>query len=344
MKALGDGPAGWRASGIFFATASILLAAMLARQVSREPAAPLLTAALLAFDPFHVHFGRTPMMESPVVFFFLAFACLLLEYTERGRATLPWAGLAMGLTVATKAYYLLAIPLAVAFAAWRSWRREPDRRAGLAVDFFASLVLLPAAVVLASHAVWFGRGFTLADLPVLQYDAWWSFGHDLKFGHDFYLKLGGQPWQWFWRPAGFGVTLADGGEVAHYLLEIHSPVFRWLVLPAMAWLAVRAWRGRDPILGVAPALFAATSLLFFLVGRQINSYSALAVYPFAAIAVADAVPALGARFGRGRAVTLGYLALVVVAGLVLFPLAAGLEVPKAPYAPLLDRMNLTGGR
>jgi dolichyl-phosphate-mannose-protein mannosyltransferase len=339
---LGDGPAGIRAIGCLLGSLAILLVWLVARELGGPGPAPLLAAALLAFDPFHVYFSRTPMPETQLVVFFLAFLWAMLAWVERQRPTLPWAGVALGLTIATKENYVLAVPVVVGWALHREWKRRPAERTAVLVDVAFALVLLPAAVYLFTYAPWFARGFTLADLVGLRVDAYWVATHGMEIGHSFYLAQGGAPWQWFVLPTAFGHR--TGGDATHgrFLVEINDPVFRPMVLPALAWVAVRAWRARSAVAAAAPILFAACYALVLAVNRPFFSYSALPMLPFAWIGLAQAVTGLARRRGREDEVALAFLAAAAVVGLVLFPLAGGLEVPLGAYAPLLSRMSIVG--
>ena len=201
IKLLGDNPYGWRMSNAVLGTASIGLTYLVAEVLFPGTAVSVIAAALLAFDPFHAYCSRTSFMEIPATFFFLLYLYLMLAYSERSRRTLPWAGIAMGLTVATKGYFVFAIPLVALYAFYRAKMRG-EKPLVLCYDFSVSLVLLPIAVYLLSYTPWFGRGYSLQEFIQRQLDAYrmlQSYTTE-TFVNLWYVNAGGSPWGWFLKP------------------------------------------------------------------------------------------------------------------------------------------------
>jgi dolichyl-phosphate-mannose--protein O-mannosyl transferase len=247
--------------------------------------------------------------------------------------------------MATKAYFVLVIPIVVLHAARRARARgEPWRP--LLADLALTQLVLPASLVLLSYFRWFGRGYSLPEFVQLQADAFRTLRELTveRFPHGASLLLRGAPWEWFLRPISVGRQVgAAGGETARFLLEINNPPFRLLVIPAVIAVTVHAWRRRslEPLL--VPSLLAAVYLPALAAGRPIFSYSALPLLPLAYLVVAHALSLVAARTRHGGALTTTFLGASVLWGLYAFPLVSALPVPTWLYAPILGITTLLGG-
>lgn len=340
MKLFGDNPVGWRICGIALGTASVLLLYLIARILYPERYIPLLAATLLAFDPFDIHFCRTALMEPIAVFFFLLFLLLMLEYTENGRKTLTASGIAMGCAIATKAYFLFAIAVVIAYAFCRRYQHERNILA-LGTDFTIKLLLLPLSLYLVTFLQWFGRGYDLIDLFRLRYDAYWIYNNGYRFYFEDILSSGGKPWEWFIKPFSFGHQFFSDGQYGRFSIEINNPHFRMLVLPAIGITLFHALKKRCWQEMLAPLLFAACYALFFTTKRPFNSYSSLPMLPFAYLTLAHATTILAQRYDREQEATLISLLIIILSGIYLFPLIAGLPVPLDFYKSVLSITKLS---
>lgn len=337
ISLFGDNPHGWRAGNILLGTGSVLLLFLIALRLYPGGYVSPIAAALLAMDPFHAHCSRTTFMEIPSSFFFLLFLYLLLEYCENNRNTLTLAGVALGLTVATKAYFVIAIPVVVLYALYRQ-RQKGERISALALDFIANLVILPVAVLLLSYLQWFGRGYTLYEFLQMKQDTvhiLQSFTRN-SFIDISYLEAGGRPWEWFLKPIIHGFQLSADNDRGSFLLQINNFPFRMLVIPSMLLLTIRGVLHRNTRELLVPVLFASCYALFLLVKRPMFSYSALVLLPFAYLALARAVEILTSRIRRGVEVRVVFVTAVLIWGLYTFPLVTFREIPLALYKPLLS--------
>ncbi len=339
MKLFGDNAVGWRIGGIASGTAAILLLYLIARRLYPDSAVPILSASLLAFDPFHVLFCRMTMMESPAILFFLLFLYLMLEYCENNRGTLVYAGIAMGLTIATKDYFVFAIPVVVVYAFFRVSQRSGQNKSLLLVQFTIVLVLLPIAIDLISYGYWFGRGYTLSEFFQFRSDAYLIL-QNAQYTRDQMLAFGGKPWEWFIRPLASGVQLFSAGANGRFMIEINNPIFRVMVIPAMCIVVVHAVKKRSFQWLLAPLLFMSCYVLFFLIKRPIWSYSALVLLPFAYLALAQAVSILASKYNREKEATIAFLIAALIQECYLFPLTAGFLVPTAFYEPILSMARI----
>lgn len=340
IKIFGDNSVGWRIDSVLFGTLTIVLVYLIAQQLYKNYNISLMISTILAFDPFTIHFCRQSLMEIPVLFFFLLYVYLLLEYSENSRNTLTGAGIAMGLTIATKAYFIFAIPVIGFFAFFRAMRCQNARVIPLSFEFIVKLVLLPVSIYLLTYILWFGRGHTLEELLLLKLDSAWIL-NQWSFVNASILNQGGKPWEWFIKAFSFGHQLSQDGQLGRFSLQINNPLIRLLVLPSAILVIWQAVSSRNVRYLIAPALFFSCYVLFFLVKREVNSYSCLVLLPFAYMMVGQAVSILSSRFRREQEVTAGFIFIVVAMGLYLFPVSTGFQVPINMYRNLLELSSIT---
>jgi hypothetical protein len=203
------------------------------------------------------------------------------------------------------------------------------------------LILLPVAIYLLSYIQWFARGYTLPEFFQFRFDAYWIYDHNYKFLYEEILASGGKPWEWFIKPFSFGHQFFSDGRYGRYSIEINNPLFRMMVLPALCVVVFHAVKKRRFQEVLAPLLFVACYILFFIAKRPFNSYSALVLLPFAYLALAHAVVILANKFNCETEVTVLFLSAVVISGCYLFPVTAGFLVPSDLYGPILSITNLT---
>lgn len=342
IRLFGDNPIGWRSSNIFFGTASVALIFLIGRLLyPASSAVSVIAAALLAFDPHHIYFSRTTFIEIPVTFFFLLYLYLLLEYTENKRSTLPLAGLAMGLTIATKAYFVFAIPLSVMYALYRiHQRRELTRR--IIADFTVMLLLLPISIYLLSYFQWFGRGHTLLEFFKMKMDAVWALQQLNNFENKELLEAGGKPWEWFIKPLFWGLQRLLNSEEGQFLLQSNNPPFRLLVVPSLFAASVYAWKKHLPQELLAPLLFASCYLLILSAQRPMFSYSSTVLLPFAYLALARTVSLCAVKIRKEKLVYACFLSAILLWGAYMFPLVSARLVPLSPFRPILSMVRYMG--
>lgn len=151
IKIFGDNPYGWRAAAAAVGTLSILLVFLIAQRLFNSFFVSFITASLMALDGLHLVMSRTALLD-----IFLSFFLLLTFYLVI-KEKFWWAGLAMGLALATKwsALYVLAalglyllirqrkylstfiqfgvLPISVYLLSWIGWFRSDkgwDRDSG----------------------------------------------------------------------------------------------------------------------------------------------------------------------------------------------------------------------
>ncbi|HSN16192.1 MAG TPA: glycosyltransferase family 39 protein, partial [Anaeromyxobacteraceae bacterium] len=329
---LGDGPWGWRLRNILFGSLSVVALMLLARELFADrPSVASVAGLLLAIDPLHVLISRSTLEETQAALFFLLAAWLVARHVRRGARGLVAAGLLLGAAHATKAYYHVAtlLLLVAALAAVRKRGGGPIQLAHVAI----ALAIVPAAVYLATYLPWFGRGYGLADFLSLQWAALQAVGAKTvdTFENGRLLALGGAPASWFVRPVAFGVVLPSAPDQLRAIVFTKNPVAWMAVLPSIAFVSAR-WRStRSAPDLLLIGLFAGVYLPLLLLRRPIFLYSAVALLPFAFLAVARAMDLAGERL---RAATATGTALACATALYLYPVATARAVPRWAYAPV----------
>ena len=151
IRIFGDNPFGWRAAAALVGVISILLVFLIAQRLFNSFFVSFVTATLMALDGLHLVMSRTALLD-----IFLSFFILLTFYLVI-REKFWWAGITMGLALATKwsALYVLAalglyllikqrkylitiiqfgfIPISVYLLSWVGWFRSDkgwDRESG----------------------------------------------------------------------------------------------------------------------------------------------------------------------------------------------------------------------
>jgi 4-amino-4-deoxy-L-arabinose transferase-like glycosyltransferase len=326
LSVLGDGPLGLKLWSISLGALTVPACALLLREIGAGSAAALLTAALLALDPFHVDFSRQGINDVYLGFFPVAALLAALRYrATRGVSWLLAAGALFGLGLASKwsAAFPLALALALVGADALSRRRERPARAAEVAFVVGALVVVPAAVYLATWYPWFERGYSLADLfsthRAMAFETATHTGYPGTKLPGFAGEAIGA-WRWFLRPTWFTDRIPLGSLDAPQggiLVALSNPLTWLLVGPALAWAAWRAVRDRDRAAGMLAAAFLVCYLPFAVVRRPIFANSTLAVLPYALALVGWAA---GRLHERARRLVLGWLtAATVVSALLCLP-------------------------
>jgi predicted membrane-bound dolichyl-phosphate-mannose-protein mannosyltransferase len=237
----------------------------------------------------------------------------------------------------------LMIGVSAVLLLWRAWRSlrdprsdarwfEPGEMGGFGWSWVAAcLVVIPLVV------------YGLSYLPYLQLGHDWAIGggpgygwsidelHSQMFGYHFNLKEGhdsASPW-WSWplmlKPTWFLGDSFDNDMIA-VIYNGGNPILFWAGIPALAACAVLAWKRRSMALVLVVAAFAFQYVPWIRIERASFAYHYLTAVLFAMIAVAYCVDEL-LRRPAWRDLAIGYLVLVVVVGVLIYPLGSALPMP-----------------
>ena len=311
IRIAGDTPFGWRIGSVI-AGAVALFAAMRATWWATLSRPTTLIAGLLLASNFLLYvIARIAMLDAYMLAFAmiaLCFCARAVRKPETGRRDLALAGVALGLSLASKwsVAPILALP-GLGFAAAR-WQALKGRRAGILTTTDAGPV---PGVSLLEAAVWLGAVpvavYLLTFLPL----GWFAtgavpFSEVIAFqGRMIELQESvvkphpyqSQWWQWVanLRPIWFLYEPVDGAQRG--VLMIGNPFTMWAGLPALLACLVWGWQRRDwAMLGVA-ALYAASLGAWIVANKPIQFYYHY-LLPGTFLTVAVAL-VLGAWWERG---------------------------------------------
>lgn len=337
---LGTGALGVKGPSFLMGVLSIPLLWGIIWLLTRSELASTVGAALLALDGVHIDYSRQSIQEVHTAFFFLAGTLLAVwamtdalreDRTDRWLYQLPLAGIAFGLSAASKWHGVFPLAACVGLLVWITWRRRSVPEAAFVV---VSMLGAAATVYLATWIPWFARGYDLGE--------WFAFQSALAEAAALHKKVAvdylafDNAALWFVQPFAAYVDVAyRGGKVAQVFVAMGNPLVWMAVLPAAGYsLYANRARRTDQILQV---LFWTAYLPLALAPRQIWILSSIAVTPFAfaiiGVVVADLSRRWSARYIRY------YLAAVVVMSALLYPLAIGAATKVGYLDTLLNRMG-----
>ncbi|MGH2382848.1 MAG: phospholipid carrier-dependent glycosyltransferase [Candidatus Limnocylindria bacterium] len=250
--------------------------------------------------------------------------------------------LARGAQAAWPAWLMLgAAGLLLAWRAWLSLRhprsdarwQQPGEMGGFAWSWIgACLLVIPLTVYALSYVPYLQLGHVFAG-PDAGPGYGWSLEelHAQMFGYHYGLTAGhasSSPW-WSWplglKPTWFFNGTYDAEQIA-VIYNGGNPILLWAGVPAIVACAFLAWKRRSAALVLLVAAFAFQMAPWTRIERASFAYHYLTAVIFAMVAVAYVVDEL-LRRPAWRELAVGYLALVVVVGVLVFPLGAALPMP-----------------
>lgn len=342
IQLFGSGVVGVKGWCVLFGTLSIPLLAVVTRRLAGSAAAALIAALLWTIEPLAIDFSRQGINDIYLAFFpLLGIWCALRHDEGSPPRWLVASGVAFGLGLASK--WSVVFPMAVTggllLSSLYRARLGAPRLAGRLSFLVCSLVVLPLTVYLLTFYPWFGRGYSLAEWPILQKAMY----RETKLHTGYHETIQGdhRAWEWFVRPVTYKETFfvrtdeqeplrsPNVEENVVLLLAVANPLVWLMVLPAGAWTAWRAIRTRDRMLCYMVVLFVISYLPFAAAQRPVWVNTAVAVLPFAFMLLGYALrDILGSSTSRRRVLAV-YLAVVLIisAPLYLLAIGKGLRIP-----------------
>ncbi len=192
-----------------------------------------------------------------------------------------------------------------------------------------SLIALPLVVYLLSFIPFFGAGFTVDQLIELHRQMYW-YHSNLKATHAYQSTW--YQWPIAYRPVWYAVAYGQG--VAAYTYANGNPLLYWAFLPAVGYVSARWWADRHPALPVLIVGFFGQWLPWALIPRIAYIYHFLPAAIFGIIAVAVVVGDLwawGKRAFAGRALAVGYVAVVLLAFAFFYPIYSSVNLTKPEF-------------
>lgn len=380
---------GWRSAAAVAGTLVVLVTYLAALRLFRNRGVAALAGLLVTVEGLSFTMSRIAMLDVFLALFVMVGFWLLLVDRDRMWALVPpvplapgergelpradhryrWlAGLAFGLALSTKWSAALAIAAAGLFVLvsellWRRWATgSPFTRSWEVVaSGCGTLLLVPVAVYVLSHAGWFANyestRLGLEECPdgvcsdagpgdVLA--AWWGEQGDIAGFHrgltaEHPYRAPASTWLLMTRPVAYyfescddpdnppdgGCSVGEGN--VEEILGVGNPAIWWMVLPAYLVLAGYAvtradWRAAT-VLGFLLAQF----LPWLVTNRPVFLFYMTPAAPFMCLALSYVAWRALRHDGTRRVVPPLIAVLAVGTFLFFYPVLVGLELPRSAW-------------
>ena len=295
IKLFGDNEFGWRFMGALLGSAMIVLIALIAHRLFRNSYLTIAASALMAMDGLALVHSRTALLD-----IYLSFFVLLATYLFLARWHW-WAGIALGLAVATKWSALYYLALFATVALYRAFAHNTGRDLiKPTIKTFTQYGFLPFSIYVTSWSGWFisARGWARdyssnIIVSFLHYHSQMlGFHTGLVEKHSYQAN----PWSWLvmGRPTSFFYETPKNCGADHCsqeVLALGTPILWWLATIAFAvvigyWIKSLVNKRYEPPLNIIVAGIAAGYLpWFFFQKRTVFSFYAIVFEPFLVLAI-----------------------------------------------------------
>ena len=295
IKLFGDNEFGWRFMGAFLGSVMVILIALIAQRLFRNAFLTISASALIAMDGLALVQSRTALLD-----IYLSFFILLATYFFVMRWHW-WAGLALGLAIATKWSGLYFLALFAVIALYRTFNHHTGRELiRPTLKTFLQYAFLPISIYFTSWTGWFvsNRGWARdyssnVIASFLHYHSQMlGFHTGLVEKHSYEAN----PWSWIvmGRPTSFyyqSPKNCGADNCAQEVLALGTPFLWWLGAIALAvvfgfWINSFAQKRYEPSLNIIIAGIAAGYLpWFFFQKRTVFSFYAIVFEPFLILAI-----------------------------------------------------------
>ena len=295
IKVFGDNPLGWRCATAVVGSLMILLVGLIAHRLFYSPLLTALASGLMAIDGLALVHSRTALLDN-----FLAFFILTATYFFISRKYW-WAGLCLGLALATKWSALYFIVLFGLIALYRAFAHHTGRELiRPTLSRFAAFGILPIAVYITSWWGWFAssRGWdrnhsgNVISSFIYYHQEMLNFHTGLNDKHPYQAN----PWSWLimGRPTSFYYetpTTCGADSCSQEVLALGTPFLWWAGTLAIAivlgfWIRSLLKRAFDPAITIIVAGISAGYLpWFFFQQRTVFSFYAIVFEPFLILAI-----------------------------------------------------------
>ncbi len=330
IKIFGDNEFGWRFMGALLGAAMIVLIALIAHRLFRNSYLTIAASALMAMDGLALVHSRTALLDIYLSFFVLLATYLFLTRWHW------WAGIALGLAVATKWSALYYLALFGLVALYRAFNHNTGRNLiKPTLKTVAQYALIPFSIYITSWAGWFisGRGWArdYSSNIIVSFIHYHSqmlgFHTGLVQKHSYQAN----PWSWLvmGRPTSFFYETPKNCGADHCsqeVLALGTPLLWWLATIAVAvvigfWIKSFAVNRYEPPLNVIVTGIAAGYLpWFFFQKRTVFSFYAIVFEPFLILAIIYCAYVALLHFENKRNIytILGLIGLVIFINFIFF--------------------------
>ena len=346
IQLFGDSAFGWRFTTAVAGSLMILLIALIAHRLFRNPLLTGLASALMAVDGLALVHSRTALLDN-----FLALFILIATYFFI-RRQYWWTAIALGIALGIKwsaIYFILVFGVIALYRAFTHHTGKALIRPTL--ERIGQFVLLPTGIYLISWIGWFNsqRGWARDySANVLT-----SFVHYHQQILNFHTSLTekhtyqANPWSWLimGRPTSFFYQSPKGcgaDSCSQEILALGTPLLWWSATIALSvvvglWIRAALMRRIEPALTIIVAGMTAGYLpWFFYQSRTVFTFYAIVFQPFLILALVYCAQLIRSKFGRrGDIVIAAGILLITLNFLYFLPIYMGDVIT---YEAWRDRM------
>ena len=328
IQIFGDNAFGWRFATALAGSLMILLIALIAHRLFRNPLLTALASALMAVDGLALVHSRTALLDNFLALFILAATYFFL------RRQYWWTSLALGLALGTKwsAVYFIAIFGMIAL--YRAFTHHSGRALiRPTLERISQFALLPALIYCASWIGWFisGRGWArdyssnIVSSFIHYHQQILGFHTSLTEKHTYEAN----PWSWLimGRPTSFFYETPKGCGVdscSQEILALGTPFLWWLgtiaiIVVFALWARSVVTKRLDPALTVIVCGITAGYLpWFFFQQRTVFTFYAIVFEPFLILALVYCARSIMTNYARVGEITVVALFIVLFFNFLYF--------------------------
>ncbi len=346
IQLFGDSAFGWRFTTAVAGSVMILLIALIAHRLFRNPLLTGLASALMAVDGLALVHSRTALLDN-----FLALFILIATYFFI-RRQYWWTAIALGIALGIKwsaIYFILVFGVIALYRAFTHHTGKALIRPTL--ERIGQFVLLPTGIYLISWIGWFNsqRGWA-RDYSA---NVFTSFVHYHQQILNFHTSLTekhtyqANPWSWLimGRPTSFFYQSPKGcgaDTCSQEILALGTPLLWWSATIALSvvvglWIRAALMRRIEPALTIIVAGMTAGYLpWFFYQSRTVFTFYAIVFQPFLILALVYCAQLIRSRYGRrGEIVIAAGILLIALNFIYFLPIYMGDVIT---YEAWRDRM------
>jgi len=346
IQLFGDSAFGWRFTTAVAGSVMILLIALIAHRLFRNPLLTGLASALMAVDGLALVHSRTALLDNFLALFILTATYFFI------RRQYWWTAIALGIALGIKwsaIYFILVFGVIALYRAFTHHTGKALIRPTL--ERIGQFVLLPTAIYLISWIGWFNsqRGWARDySANVLT-----SFVHYHQQILNFHTSLTekhtyqANPWSWLimGRPTSFFYQSPKGcgaDSCSQEILALGTPLLWWSATIALSvvvglWIRAALMRRIEPALTIIVAGMTAGYLpWFFYQSRTVFTFYAIVFQPFLILALVYCAQLIRSRYGRrGEIVIAAGILLIALNFIYFLPIYMGDVIT---YEAWRDRM------
>ena len=337
---LGFDSVGIRLWSLVLGFLTVPMTALLAFKLFNDKRISLIAAFLLGLDPLHITFSRQAIQETHVGFFAVSAVYFTLKYLKNESIlSIIMAGLLFGMGLASKwqaGFTLAACWLLLVFPKMVEGEKISSHPLYVRlITAISMLIFLPFSVYIITYLPWFFRGYDLPGWLYLQKISFFL-TKDTTSSFDF-MSNPSKAIDWFFKLSGYADIVVT--DRPHLTFAVNNLLVWWFIIPSFVYMAYRIVKRKGGNLMFAFLLFFFSYIPFIVLSRPIWLLSATSVIPFAFLGLSWAISKTIHEYNKDTRWLYGYLLLVFIVSIALFPLTCGKAFDYFYLAPIINKFS-----